>query len=148
MKLYQFIAKELVRCEMLRNDPNRKKQFDECEAGLKNIEKNWLPSGSGIDSGCKIEYKLKGYNLEWFAITFGYHHMNDVGYYTHWSDYKVIVKPDWDGFNFTIKGRNTNGILEYLDDTFSMYLNCDRSDWKEFESGHFSNLTLTYFPLI
>ena len=123
MQLYQFIAMELKR----KKSPNDAvREF--AEENLEHVEKNFLPSGSGIDSGCKItQYKFsdKG-ELEWYQISFKYHHMNDVGYYTNWTDHNLRVKADWIGFTMTISGKDQNQIKEYLYDTFHLALSKDR----------------------
>ena len=130
MKLYQFIAMELVRRELLQNDPIRKDQFEECEKGLKNVEINWLPHGSGFDKGCKLDsFEMENGKLKSFSISFGYHHMNENGYYTHWKDYKIKVTPDWSGCDFTIEGidkDDTDNIKEYFDDMFALNLSIER----------------------
>ena len=79
-----------------------------------------LPSGSGIDSGCKIDIEKSQVNR--VVITFGYHFMNDNGYYDGWGDYKLIVTPEFDSINFKIIGSDRKGIKEYLYDLFDSVL--------------------------
>lgn len=86
------------------------------EDKLRHIEKNHLPSGSGIDNGTKIDFDES--TDKKIVLRFGYHHMNDGGYYTHWSDYKVVVKPAFHGIDVTISGANTNFVKDYLFDVF------------------------------
>lgn len=124
MQLYQFIAMELKR----RQSPNDNIRQDAIE-NLKHVEKNFLPSGSGIDNGCKIavcKFTNEFKELEWFEISFGYHHMNDAGYYTNWTQHKLRIKPDWIGFSMSISGNDQNQIKEYLYDTFHLALSKDR----------------------
>ena len=59
---------------------------------LMYIEKEILPSGSGIDSGTKIDlmnYDLNGHS--YFRLRVSFHHMNDVGMYTRWTNHVIIV---------------------------------------------------------
>ena len=125
MQLYQFIASELVRM-----DTTFRESADD---NLRYVEKNFLPSGSGIDNGCKItQAKMNGLQLESFSIKFGYHHMNDAGYYTHWTEHRVTITPDWEGFRIRISGPDKDGLKEYLYDTFQLALSLERSR-KEFQ---------------
>jgi len=50
-----------------------------------------LPSGSGFDSGTLLNTEESTANR--LVITTSYHHMNEVGFYTHWTDHKVVVTP-------------------------------------------------------
>lgn len=125
MKLYEFIANELVRLDTTVREA--------ADANLRYVQKNFLPSGSGIDNGCEIDqWKIQKNKLVFFKITFYYHHMNDAGYYTHWTEHRVTVTPNWNGIDFKISGRDTAGLKDYLYDIFHLALTVDR-DRKEFE---------------
>ena len=98
MKVYQKIASELER-----KDPD----FTE----LERIAKNYLPLG-GV---CKIIDEKRYKNR--IVIKAQYHVMNDAGYYIGWYTYKIIVKPTFQhGLDFTITGRDYNGLREYVGD--------------------------------
>lgn len=80
------------------------------EARLAEIERNYLPSGSGIDSGTKINREKSTEHK--IVLEFDYHHMNDTGYYTGWSPYTVTIIPTFNGIEIArITGRD-----EYLKD--------------------------------
>lgn len=93
---------------------------DRHEETLERIQHN-LPSGSGIDTGCLIDLEKSGWNK--IVITFGFHHMNDNGYYDGWTDHKAIITPAFDGINIKITGRDRNNIKEYLYDVLEYALN-------------------------
>ena len=95
------------------------------------IEKEILPSGSGIDNGCTITRKnlapKKGHSGdECIEITFGYHFMDTNGYYDGWGDFRLVVRPSLIfGIDLTIHGRNRYDIKDYLYEMFSTVLNRD-----------------------
>ena len=96
---------------------------------LEKIEKDHLPSGSGIDSGCKI---LRYYDLtvadfdKKIIIKSSYHHMNDNDYYDGWVGFKVNITPsllfgatiNLVG-NFSDVGRDSHGTKDYLEELFN-----------------------------
>ena len=92
----------------------------ECEDRIYKLEQ-LLPSGSGIDSGCKIDVEKS--SSDKVIITFGYHFMDDYGYYDGWEDYKLIVKAKlWNDFDLRIVGKDRRFIKEYLYETFDYAL--------------------------
>lgn len=95
--------------------------FEKHSDYLNEISKKYLPSGSGIDSGCNIEPELSNKNR--IIITFGYHFMDENGYYDGWEHYRLICKPTFNGIDMKIVGKNKNGIKDYLYDTFDYCLN-------------------------
>lgn len=115
MKLIEQIAKN---CEWHKTVNNA--FMAECENRLDKLEK-MLPSGSGIDCGCKIDVSASGKNK--VVITFDFHHMNENGYYDGWTSHKLIVSPSF-GFDFemNISGRDKNDTKEYLYDLFDSVL--------------------------
>lgn len=95
------------------------------------IETQFLPSGSGIDCGTKVD--LAGSRKDRVVLTFEYHFMNDGGYYDGWESYKVVIKPDLVfGYDMRITGPNRNQIKEYLYDTFNGALNQEYVHEKDF----------------
>ena len=85
------------------------------EDAIRDIMDAHAPSGSGLDLDKSASEKL--------IFTFGYHHMNDVGYH-QWTDYKVIVKASLIyGLDIRITGRDVNGVKKYLYDVYSEFLN-------------------------
>lgn len=85
---------------------------------LSDIESNYLPHGSGIDMGSKIDREAS--SLDKVVILLSYHHMDENGFYDGWTEHKVVVKPSFisDYVDITITGRNKNFIKEYLGDLY------------------------------
>ncbi len=81
------------------------------------LVKEFMPSGSGIDSGTKID--LDASTGEKLVFTFSYHHMNEGGMYDGWTEHIAYVTPSLQfGVYLRITGRNRNYIKEYLYDVF------------------------------
>ena len=90
---------------------------DKHETRLRVIEREFLPSGSGVDSGSKINIEASTGNR--VVIETSFHHMDDGGSYDGWTEHRVIVTPDLVcGFDMRITGANRNEIKEYLGDLF------------------------------
>jgi len=91
------------------------------------IVKNYLPSGSGIDSGCTInneKYKV-------LEIESSFHVMDEYGYYDGWIDFIVKVKPSLEfGFDLQITGNfgKHQDLKEYLYQIFDYALTETISD--------------------
>lgn len=106
MKVYQAIASAIAAMPR-----------DWAEERLEMIEREYLPSGSGIDAGCKILVEESHKNR--LVIQTEFHHMNEAGFYDGWTSHKVIVTPSLIyGFDLRITGRDKNSIKEYLGDLF------------------------------
>ena len=79
--------------------------------------KNILPSGNGFDIGTTFE--PDGSNKDKLVFTFGYHHMNERGYYTKWTYHKITVRPDFNGYTLLItKGDASTETLDYFYDVY------------------------------
>ena len=89
---------------------------------IEELLKNKGPAGSGIDTGTKFVAEESKTNKLVFSCSF--HHMNDVGYYTNWTDHKIIVTPSFrpNDCDIRVYGRNQNGIKDYLADVFNDFL--------------------------
>lgn len=90
------------------------------ESNLETLVSEFMPSGSGIDSGTKLDLdeslRHKGARL---VFTTAFHHMNQDGYYDGWTEHKVIVTPSLQfGFDLKITGRDRNDIKEYLHEVY------------------------------
>jgi hypothetical protein len=120
-KFYQDLAGTIgarINCEKSGNT----EWFDRHSDRLEHFQKCYLPSGGGIDSGTKID--LDKSTDEKIVLTFGYHHMNEGGFYDGWTEHTAIITPSLQfGFNLKITGRDRNQIKEYLADTFHHVLN-------------------------
>jgi len=114
----QVIAKiaELIEARNFCKEKDNKLWFQLHSERLEEIVKN-LPSGSGIDNGTKL--LLNECNPSKVVFSFSFHHMNEHGSYTTWTDHKVIVTPAFRDIDIKITGKNRNQIKDYL---HSVYL--------------------------
>lgn len=88
----------------------------------------FLPSGSGIDYGTKLDRKKS--NSEKLVFEFGFHHMNNGGFYDGWTDHTAVVKPSFDGIDLQITGRDRKQIKDYLHDARSVeWVKNDKGEW-------------------
>jgi hypothetical protein len=118
-KVYQVLASSIqARRNSIEND-NSEWVFKHGEM-IRQIVKDLLPSGAGIDSGTKID--LDASHGERLILTCGYHHMNDGGFYDGWTEHKIIVTPSFSGLNIRITGRDRNQIKDHLYETFDYSL--------------------------
>ena len=83
---------------------------------IKSYEK-LLPSGSGIDNGCKIDIDNSTENKIIIKTTF--HHMDQNDNYTKWTYHTIKVTPSFTGIDVDI----TNDKDSYLHDVFQNNLN-------------------------
>lgn len=85
------------------------------------ICEHFMPSGSGIDSGTKIDWNAS--RPERIVFTAPYHHMDSGGSYDGWTEHDIIVTPSLVfGTRIRITGRNRNDIKEYLHGCFDYAL--------------------------
>lgn len=96
---------------------------------LERLCREFLPSGSGFDSGTEIELDdCRAAKRIVFKTSF--HHINDVGMYDGWTNHLVIIEPDFDGFILRVTGRDRNAIKDYIADTFHHALTREiASEW-------------------
>lgn len=126
MKLYQHIASlldTLLRCEAPTANSSQAAHVVEHRKTLKDLVGN-LPSGSGFDNGTSIDLERSTPNRVIFRTAF--HHMNEAGFYTGWSNHDVIMTPSlvW-GFDLHVTGRDMNDVKEYIAGCFHDALNTD-----------------------
>jgi hypothetical protein len=123
MKLYQKISQLInARNNCIKSDNTYWRDLH--TEHLHRIADYDLPHGSGIDRGGKID--LDRSNDSKIVITFGYHAMDENGYYCGWYDYTAVIKPAFDGITIRIMGSNTkNDAREYLYQLFYEVLNED-----------------------
>jgi hypothetical protein len=86
-----------------------------------------LPSGSGFDNGCSLNFEESKTNK--LVINCDYHHMDENGYYDGWSYNKIVITPDlrWE-FNMKLVNMKGGKKLkdydrEYFIDTLNHHLN-------------------------
>lgn len=120
MKVYQAIAR-CLRGLQYSPVPGVTEMWAE---RLERIERETLPSGSGFDSGTKVDLESSKPNR--IVLETSFHHMNDCGMYDGWTEHKVIVVPDMIyGIDIRITGRDRNGIKYYIGERISDYLHQD-----------------------
>lgn len=117
--LYKHLASKLDALENCIKTHNT--QWEEIhEDTILGIVKNYMPSGSGIDAGTKID--LDNSTGKRIVLTFGFHHMTE-GMYDGWTEHKAIVVPSLvHDFELRITGSNRNDVKDYLYQTFEYAL--------------------------
>lgn len=121
MKMYQAIASTAGayhRCVASDNTVWRERHSDY----LTKLE-SFLPSGSGVDRGTKII--VDETNDDRITLDLAFHHMNERGFYSGWTEHRAIVTPTFSGFSVKITGRDRDGIKEYLSDLIHHSLSGD-----------------------
>jgi hypothetical protein len=89
------------------------------ESTLVHLAQSFMPSGSGIDCGTKLDIDASLRDPSRLVFTFSFHHMNEGGMYDGWTDHKLIVSPSLQfDFELKITGRDRNEVKEYLYEVF------------------------------
>lgn len=119
--LYQILASTLqTRQNCLVSNPMAN-AWKEHDAAIEQLTADFMPSGSGIDSGTKFNWEESTLNKLVFNTS--YHHMNEGGYYDRWTEHKVIVTPSLSaGYDLKITGRDRNQIKDYLAEVYTSAL--------------------------
>lgn len=124
MKVYQQIA-GLIQARKTCIETENYTWKENHENTLDEISKNLLPSGSGFDSGSKIN--IEASTSEKIIIDSGFHVMDEDGFYAEWLNLVITVKPSLQfGFLMTIKGipaKYKFQITDYVNDSFYEALN-------------------------
>lgn len=82
---------------------------------LDMLARNYLPHGSGFDSGCRVDHTKTG--ADKIVLYAEFHCMNDVGFYDGWREYRVTVRPTFGAdLDVTISGRDyrDTGLPDYV----------------------------------
>lgn len=88
---------------------------------IDRLVKEYMPSGSGIDSGTAIDLDVS--TQDKLVFHFAYHHMDDVGYYDDWTQHRCVASPSLAfGLSLEITGKNRNQIKEYLHEVYQTAL--------------------------
>jgi hypothetical protein len=90
-------------------------------SNLEKIEQNYLPSGSGFNSGTKID--IKNSKINKVILLTSYDNMDENGYYDKYLDYKIIIKPLFDTIDIQVIGSNYNQLKDYILQEFDYRLN-------------------------
>lgn len=114
--LYKEMARLLVaieNCQRSGNDEWRVRHG----VRLTNLVKDYLPSGSGFDSGCALDLAQCDPNK--IVISTSFHHMNEGGFYHCWTEHTITIRPSLAfGYDLKISGRDRDGIKDYIAETF------------------------------
>lgn len=87
-------------------------------ARIAHLVDYYMPSGSGFDSGTRIDEDLSRPDCLVFYTSF--HHMDEHGSYDGWTEHTVRVYPCFArGVHLTITGRDRNGIKDHIAEVFS-----------------------------
>jgi len=121
-KVYQGIANKLQAIAYLENKNScLNKQFIDIHQDAIDEIMSTAPSGSGFDSGTELNREETRCNRLVFNTSF--HHMNEYGMYSGWSEHSVIVTPDLTtDIDIRVTGRNRDEIKDYIAETFSQWL--------------------------
>jgi hypothetical protein len=77
------------------------------------------PSGSGIDNGTVLDddtTSASGGKRIVFNVAF--HRMNEHGGYDGWRNYRVTIRPTFDGIDVAVTGRGDETTKDYLADVY------------------------------
>ena len=129
-KLYVALAS----LSQIRNTLREKPQFDDrtreqlhhVEEEIDRLVKEHLPSGSGFDAGTQMAEAEPPHTLLTFQTSF--HHLDEHGFYTHWSHHMIRVTPSFTGIVVKAGGRNDkHDIKGYIEEQFYFALEDDVS---------------------
>lgn len=122
--VYQVLAGKLLAMENCAKSDDIDKfdgWFNRHKEAAERVVKNYLPRGSGFDSGAILDFDKS--NSERLVLLTSFHHMNDSGMYDGWTDHAVIVTPSLaHGFTLRVTGKDRRGIKEYIAETFGLSL--------------------------
>lgn len=112
MKVYQVLAnlvQAMHNCQKSGNAEWLQTHTDRA----KFIVKEYMPSGSGIDTGTHWDPETS--SAARLVFRFSYHHMNDDGMYDGWTDHTLVVIPSLTSdISLRITGDDRNNVKEYL----------------------------------
>jgi len=115
-KLVELIGSYVVayhNCERHGNSEWKAKHRDM----LESLVTDFMPSGSGFDSGTKLDIDASSDTKLVFYTD--YHHMNEGGFYDGWTCHKVTAKASFvGGFDLNVTGPNRNEIKDYVGECF------------------------------
>lgn len=119
-KLYQVLSARLqarINCNKMGNS----EWFDRHTAHIEMLTREHLPSGSGFDAGTSFDFDAS--TPDKLAFNTSFHHMDEHGGYSGWSEHRVIVSPSLAfDFNLRITGKDKNTIKDYISELFNIAL--------------------------
>lgn len=98
MKVYQQLASLIQayhNCLRTNND-----YADKHQERVEQIADDYLPSGSGFDSGTTIDIESSDGVMKIILET-SFHHMSEYGFYCGWSDHRITILSSFHGFDWT-----------------------------------------------
>lgn len=127
-KLFQHIASCIAAMKACEQSSN-KDWYRKHKAAAEWFVREYMPSGSGIDNGTKLDETSTAQRL---VFNLSYHHMNDAGMYDGWTDHKIVVTPDLTSeISIHVTGRDRNDIKDYLAETYQFALTRTLDDESE-----------------
>jgi len=101
-----------------RCEKNGNKEWSERHSDtIRKLAREFLPSGSGFDSGTKVDIARSTADVLYLETS--YHHMHESGMYDGWTEHTVTVKPSLVfGFTLRINGPDRNGFKDYAYEEF------------------------------
>lgn len=89
---------------------------------LEALVQEFMPRGSGFDSGTKLDWSAS--HPEKLVFSTAFHHMDEHGYYDGWTEHTVTVTPSLSGTpRIRVSGRNRNEIKDVIYEEFETALN-------------------------
>jgi hypothetical protein len=100
---------------------------------LKNIEDNYLMSGSGFDAGtCILEAQSSSKKI---VLHSSFHHMNENGMYDGWSEFDIIITPVLTSTGYDVRIVKKDILRKYRWDIDYLYDEVCHCLDKEYEEG-------------
>jgi len=116
-KLYAVLA-SLIQARANCIESNNEEWRDRHEDRAQSLVKEYMPSGSGFDSGTHLDWDRS--TTDKLIFTTSYHAMNEGGYYDGWTNHAVIVRPSLaNGYYLRITGPNPHEFKDYAHEVFS-----------------------------
>ena len=113
----------IANCEQSGNTEWR----DTWRAVLRQLARDYLPRGSGFDSGSTINEDRS--RPDCLVLGTEFHHMDENGCYDGWTQHTIRVRPTFGpDFSLAIGGRDRNGIKDYIAETFELALSAKMPD--------------------
>ena len=114
--LYQVLATKVsayLNCVATGNAQWRDRHVEEAD----RLVRERMPSGSGFDNGTKLDWDAS--RSDRLVFTTAFHHMDEHGGYTRWTEHTVTVRADLcSGFTLVVGGKDHNDIKDYIAETF------------------------------
>ncbi len=94
------------------------------ERALRDAEEG-LPSGSGFDVPITVDRDESTDRK--IVLTGSFHVMNGHGYYTGWRDFRIVVRPAFEGCSVRVFGRMTKNLRDCIGDSIHAALSAEYS---------------------